>query len=140
MACQNGLLSSIFSISPSTSRLTTKRKSFTCLALPCHALPCPALFRPDVLCLALSCPALPCPAVIDEATCEQRLWDQRTAGERDFYLCEVRGRKGGGEGEGGVEGRRGEEGRERWMDGWKEGGREIQRVVCSSRVLGAHVS
>lgn len=29
-------------------------------------------------------------AVIDDALCEQRLWDMKHRGEKNFYMCEIR--------------------------------------------------
>ena len=28
-------------------------------------------------------------SVIDDATCEQRLWDIRDRGDKNFYMCEI---------------------------------------------------
>lgn len=31
-----------------------------------------------------------CAAVIDDAMCEQRLWDMKYRGVQNFYMCEIR--------------------------------------------------
>ena len=35
-------------------------------------------------------PKISCVAVIDDAMCEQRLWDMKYRGVNNFYMCELR--------------------------------------------------
>jgi hypothetical protein len=39
--------------------------------------------------ICFTSPFLNIVSVIDDATCEQRLWDMKQRGDKNFYLCEI---------------------------------------------------